>query len=308
MAIPTDNIFGVQIPAAHSIGDMIDGQLQSTTTQLQFPSDRPKYYTTLQFSNYTFRTGTGGEAPNVGTSWLLQQFQDLATSLQSSSNTNPTLGPEAQNWLQSLTNLLQAGQNRLNPVSSPQGSVVLPLPINLIDVHKVKYDEKPILPWVSIIGQVLGAGTDVFKIGGAMVGLAPNYYYTIIFDRPEYKRHELTFKLAPRNYQEAAAIRDIIMELNNHMSPDIAGPGGTAAVFTFPDIVQVTLRPNAGFLFKFKPAVIESIAINYGAGNRKAFYHDMAGPGSNPPESVEFTLHLLEIEYWLKNQFTASNE
>lgn len=295
------------ISEEHSISALIDKGIWGGPAKLQFPDDRPKYYTILDFYNYSFKTSTDG-AP----------IKDLTTIAKNIINAIPavdTIGPGGA-ALSAINERIAGDALKSNQVvAKPTSSIILPLPVNLADHHKVKWDEKSILPWVSILGRAAEwAGIDdVISVAGATVGLAPNYYYTIIFDRPEFKRHELSFRLAPRNYQESVQIRNIIMEINNRMAPGIFGFGSSwAATFTFPDVVQVTLRPNAGFLFKFKPAVIESIAINYaGSGGKKAFYHDGGvagtGAGNNPPESVEFTLHILETEYWLKDQFNPNN-
>lgn len=265
--MPTTNTneFGVAIPPAHSIDDFIDDQLRNTQVSLQFPEDRPKYYTTLDFATYTFRTGTRGTPQAI-------------------------VGQQVD--------------------SSPTGGIVLPLPINLVDNHTVKYDEKPIAQWFSgIVNAFVPGSVGVARTLTGIIGLAPNAYQAIMFDRPEYKRHELAFKLAPRNFTESSQIRNIIQFINNAMAPDTSGLGSNLALlFEFPDIVQVTFRPNDGFLYKLKPCVIERFNINYNAGDKKAFYHDQGrGTGNNPPESIEFSILLIEIEYWIKRDFTISN-
>jgi hypothetical protein len=191
------------------------------------------------------------------------------------------------------------------------GTIVLPLPENLVDIQRVKYDEKPMSP----LGMLSGI-TGVTVLPDALrrfafypLGLAPNDFQTIIFDRPTYKRHELRFKLAPKNYREAQTIRDIIWIFNNAMAPGTFGSGVGTALFTFPNLFNVMFRPNNGWLFKFKPCVLETFAVNYAGGDgRKAFYRNEGSDGDNPPESIMFTMHLLETEYWLTDQFTTSNE
>jgi hypothetical protein len=257
------NLFGVTIPQAHDINSMIDGAMNATVSTLQFPEDRPKYYCTLLFSAYSFGAGT-----------------------------------------------------QTRPVPTGGTFITLPMPVVLLDNHKVAYDEKPM---AKVLLQVLFGGAATGAIGtaqqtvGAWAGLAPNWYQTVMFDRPVYKRHELQFKLAPRNYNESRSIQQIITTINNAMAPGISALGGsTSALFSFPNILNVVLRPNSEFLYKFKPAVVEQFTINYnGGGQQKAFYHSPGGSGgpmgssagNNPPESVEFTVQILEIEYWLTGQF-----
>ena len=248
------------IPQAHSISALIDNKLQTTNLALQFPSDRPKYYTQIQIRDVQGATagGTvGGQA----------SYKDVAT-------------------------------------------IILPLPVNLVETHQVKYDEKAILPWVSGSAQLAnafdpsgtaGAALDLaVHVGGALIGLAPNEYQTIIFDRPMFRRHELSFKLSPKNFDESTKIKAIIKELHRAMSP----AQGASFLWEFPDFLMIKYMPNEEWLYKFKPAVIENMGINYAGGaNKKAFYRDESGPGSNPPESVEITLHLLETEFWIEQDY-----
>lgn len=289
--MPTDvNEFGVPISNTHSIEDFIDDQMKSTTTNLQFPEDRPKYYTTLDFSSYSFRTGGGGQLP-----------QSIQSAIQA-----------GQSAIQSIPGV--SGANLGSTTSTPRGQITLPLPVNLDDTHVVRWDEKPIAERAFSSLLPTAAAQSALQLGLGIIGLAPNFYQTIMFDRPEYKRHELAFELAPRNYDESVMIRDIIMFINNHMAPDWQSQN-VGILFVFPDIVQVTFKPNNGFTYKLKPAVVERFHINYAGGEKKAFYHDAAtavrtrgqGVGNNPPESVEIKMLLLEIEYWTAGQFTPTN-
>lgn len=241
----------------HDIQGYIDTRTSTAPlAPLQFPLDRPKYYTVIKFYSYTFSSGTGGG----------RNFTD-------------------------------------------QGAIVLPLPVNLVDLHRVRWDEKPIFPWASFLEgtRVLGAVTGAVRnVGSALTGLAPNEFQTVIFDRPEFKRHELTFKLAPKDFRESEIIRDILVKLNNAAAPGLQTGD---ALFQFPDVIQVIFRPNDGFLYKFKPAVIDAIAIDYAGGDqKKAFYRDQSvRRGDNPPESVNFTLQINETEFWLKGDFTPGH-
>ena len=182
-------------------------------------------------------------------------------------------------------------------------TLILPLPVELNDLHRLKYDEKSVLPWVALsaASKTLGDAVDVLTNPiEAFAGLAPNEYQTILFDRPEFKRHELHFKLSPKNFDESTQIRDIYIALNNAMSPGLASIVGFNALFKFPWVVQVTLLPNTGWLFKFKPCVIEAVATSFAGGDRKkAFYHG----NENPPESITLSVQLLETEYWINEGY-----
>ena len=291
----------IQIPEEHSISNMIDDGIVGVTARYHFPEDRPKYYTTINIEQYKVTSAPGGYRSAFAgiQDWTIKGL--TAWVNENVTNRNPAAKAE---WISFLFNLGQLGlpDSRAAPPVTTD-SIILPLPVQLQDVHKVNWDEKPINPWA--------AALDLFGISGGperqilgVFGLAPNYFRTMLFDRPLYKRHELTFKLAPRNFEEADRIADIIMVLNNAMAP---GLGAGEFVFTFPNVVRVLLKPNAGFLFKFKPCVIEAISTNYGgSGGKKAFYYGEGG--KNAPESVEITMMLCEVEYWLQGDFNRKNQ
>jgi len=100
-------------------------------------------------------------------------------------------------------------------------------------------------------------------------------------------------------------IQRIIRILNNASAPGLEWAG---SVFSFPSVVQCAFWPNWSYMFRFKPAVITRVSVNYTPGGTPAFYHEAdtdtgIGNEDNPPESVQITVDLLELEYWLKNDF-----
>lgn len=260
------------------IQSQIDSSLNSATASYKFPLTGIKYATYIDIFEYSFRSGEGA----------------LGSTGVGDSNTS--------------------------------ASIALPLPVQLNEVERVRWDEKAVLPWASmakaaLAGFVGGVGSEAvgqtatraarIASGGAAIlgagvaaagplisgytGLAPNEFHTMLFDRPEFKTHELSFKLSPRNYAEADQIQQIINQLKKAQKPGLAGGN---AFFTYPSIVQCRFQPNEHWLFKFKPCVIRVLAAQY-APEKKAFY---AGD-ENPPESVHMTIQLTEIEFWLKENY-----
>ena len=131
----------------------------------------------------------------------------------------------------------------------------------------------------------------------AAFGVAPNQFLTVMLKGPQYKKHEFSWKLSPRNEQESEAVRKIILTLNNAIAPGVTG-----AYFTFPKVFEIKFNPNENVLYKFKPAVIESMSVNYAPSGAPAFYRR-----TNAPDSVELRLQFLELEFWLTGQFSGSS-
>lgn len=288
VAVPNAAAPGVRVTAA----DLYPMRMQNlnnieesgTIGGLQFPADRGKYYMTLGLHDYS-------RSPS-----------DLMGVIVNMAKLN-------------ITN-----------------TITLPLPQQMVDSHSVNYDQEALGQGLgattelgsnlmgamagnmSNIGQalggVLGAGGASFLEGvrnltginaagltQALAGVAPNQFLTILLKGPQYKKHSFTWKMSPRNEGESESIRSIIALLNNSMAPGMkAGTGN--AFFSFPKIVTISFMPNSNVLYRFKPAVIENMTVNYAPSGAPAFYRR-----TEAPDTVEIKLDFLEVEYWLTGDF-----
>lgn len=212
----------------------------------------------------------------------------------------------------------------------------LPLPMQLIDAAQISYSEEPISALIgataekvnsvlkSISGSkstvnnkeiskapgslalgAIGAETlrrtgDLGQVAQALSGYSPNQFLTILLKGPAYKRFSLNWKFSPKNEIESENLRQIIRLINNKKSPNLAGGG---ALFTFPSIFEIGLKPNAQYLYKFKPAVVEAFTCNYAGSGTPTFYR-----GAGAPESIEISINFLELEFWLDGQYNDNND
>ena len=250
---------------------------------MSFPSEYIKYYTRMSYSRYT-RTSSGEQ--NAGSLLFNVGFQRI-------------------------------------------GSIYLPLPTSgLIDTQTVQYDEEELqaLGGAATIGQGIGDaffnGASTSKIlkdaaggvGGqvptvqALYGVAPNKFMTMLLKGPTYKKHSFTWNLVPSNFKESQIINRIVVKMNNLMAPGIRASG---LLWDFPYIFYIEWKPNPGWLYKFKPMVLNNFTVDYTANGQKvpAFYGTSSvGPGENPPESVQIKCDFIELEYWLRNQYNQDSE
>lgn len=165
------------------------------------------------------------------------------------------------------------------------GIVRLPLPKRLNDVQNIIWEE------VSLTSMALSQTLQTAaSLGGyAMGGYALNPFMFMLFKRPTFKEHVLSWTLAPNSQQESDKIRDIVKTLKKASLPTKAGFGG-GAIMKYPALAQVTLNPG-DWLYKLKPAAITSVHIDYtGAG--LSFFNSQA------PTVVNLTLQLKETELW----------
>ena len=186
----------------------------------------------------------------------------------------------------------------------PRKGYRLPLPFNIIDNHQVHYDHN--FNWLSVLNLANGAGGvgGVFGAGIGALGFQLNNFKHVTLASPEFRQFTLEWKLIPKNYKESELIREIYLGIKKGMHP-LRKLG--SLVFEFPKIYWVGFFPNAGYLFKFKPAVISGCQIDYQGGNQQpAFYkhpiiteEDKGGP----PESIIIRLSFIELEYWIDTDF-----
>lgn len=251
----------------------IEGQNNSRVNFLQFPKDRGKYFMTMGMSDYS-----------------------------------------------------RKGKNLMEMSLNITDTIILPLPQQMVDNHGVNYEQKELQQLagstvggfsellggngssamstfasgaLGVLGSVASAviGGNFTDAMAAQFGVAPNQFLTVMLKGPQYKKHEFSWKLSPRNEQESEAIRNIILTLNNAVAPGVFGP-----LFTFPKVFQLSFSPNENLLYKFKPAVIENMSVNYAPSGAPSFYRR-----TEAPDAVEIRLQFLELEFWLQGQFKGTS-
>jgi hypothetical protein len=230
------------------------------------------------------------------------------------------------------------------PFLRSRGSVRLPIPDNIKDNMSVSYTTPSLGSTVgaildsmsggtpsgtpgTVIDQLrgtletLGAGAAGFAtqfvegnanrqaVQGASnyFGMAVNPYQTVLFEKPEFKSHNFSWKIMPRNEEESSRARNIFRTFQYHMSPGISGAitgaegsGGSGLFFSYPSMVIVSLYPNSEFMYRFKPCVLKSVNVNYAAGSAPSFFKR-----TNAPTAMTISIQLQEIEYWTNNDFTG---
>jgi hypothetical protein len=136
---------------------------------------------------------------------------------------------------------------------------------------------------------------------GKITGFNINKFKTVLFEAPALKRHEFIWKFSPKNMAEATTINNIVKRLKVDSAPPTLGNSGSA-VFQYPHIFDIYFDPNFREMYGFKPSVIESIDVDYSAGNpHPSFYKD------GFPESVTLNISFLEIEVWNRQDYTNWN-
>lgn len=197
---------------------------------------------------------------------------------------------------------------------------VLPLPTNIQDAKQVNYNRN--FNWAKALGgalsAVVGAGNinPLAGIVGAASGLAEgtgyavNNYKALTITQPEFRTFNLEFRLFPKTLEESRAIQKIITTIQTGMHPELVGDG-IVQTFKFPDVFMCffstgqTGSDGAAYLYKFKPAVIAGMTVNYqGDAPVPAFYRDPNGQAI--PESVIIRMGFIELEVWTRQNYRNS--
>lgn len=193
----------------------------------------------------------------------------------------------------------------------PTGSIILPVPINLVDTNKLQY--KPISLTAETVGSALTAagvslpgvlgriGRGLIQGGSAVsgavdaassvTGLTVNTHQTLKFEQPTLKDHTFTWKLVPSSAEEARVLYKIIETIKGRIYPR-----KNDLVFAYPDLVNVALF-NGQQLFLFKPAYVQGFSVNYTTEGGPSFHKD------GHPTSVQIDMHITENAVWTADDF-----
>ena len=206
------------------------------------------------------------------------------------------------------------GSQKAYYVRKPTGSIILPVPINLVDTNKLMY--KPIsltaqtvetaltaagmsLPGVlGRIGRGLMQGgsavSGAIDAASAVTGLTVNTHQTLKFEQPTLKDHNFTWKLVPSSPEEAYQLKVIIERIKANIYPR-----KNDLVFKYPSLVNVMLF-NGNQLFLFKPAYVQGFSVNHTTEGGPAFHKD------GYSASVQMDMSITENAVWTGDDFGLS--
>jgi hypothetical protein len=223
------------------------------------------------------------------------------------------------------------------PVASALGTIRLPLPNMMVDHQDVVYsaEELGLVAGTALAKFQSSSGSNAQLVGdlatgaatGALVqagrnvgnqvaraadiflqtqGLAVNPFLSVMFKSPAFKKHAFKWLLTPTNQPESRELDGLIKYFRFNQLPS-RSPAFGGTMLSYPNIVVVEVTnsqsPNIGdsnsyWSYTFKPAVIESFAANYTPGGQPSHFSSTAAP-----TMAEVTMSLLEIEYWLQEDF-----
>jgi|TARA_B100000085_G_scaffold85162_1_gene76751 hypothetical protein len=165
----------------------------------------------------------------------------------------------------------------------------------------------------SSAANILGANITPGQLLARNTGEVLNPNMELLFEGPTLRTFKFSFKLTPRNPDEAKQIKQIIRSFKAHASVKLGSGSGnieggdkTNTFIRTPDVFELRYKQGSTdhqFLHKFKQCFLEGIDVNYTAAGSYSTYED------GTPVSMIMDLTFKEIEpIYDKDQLAAIQE
>lgn len=148
---------------------------------------------------------------------------------------------------------------------------------------------------VNAVGRAVGISNlsqDLRNAASVVTGITTNPYQVVLFKNPNFRTHKFSWKFIPQSRQESDELKKLIDTFKYHSLPGISRAGGV--FFSYPEILEITFRPDDYYMYKFKPCVVDTINVNY-APNGPSFFKS-----SGAPAAIQFDINVQEVEIWTK--------
>ena len=146
-------------------------------------------------------------------------------------------------------------------------------------------------------------GADTFgalaKIAG---GVAVNQHKIVLFTGVNFRDHQFSWKLSPKNREESDAIKKIIDMFTYYSHPEFIAGG---LFFKYPEFFKIKFR-HPQYLFELQPSVCTDIRVNFHGQGYAGYIRDADGGGIPAPVEVELALTFKEVEIITKKELNAN--
>lgn len=131
------------------------------------------------------------------------------------------------------------------------------------------------------VSSTAGAAADL------ITGSTPNPHVAVTFNNVKLRTFSFTWKFSPTSAAESESLRKIIRMMQRRILPE----RNSNFLLRYPNQVQIQLKPDPlNQLFRFKPAVITDLVVNYAPNGVPSFFKD------DMPTDVELSLSFQEIQ------------
>jgi hypothetical protein len=143
------------------------------------------------------------------------------------------------------------------------------------------------------------------------LGIVPNSNLQLLFNNVTLRQFGFSYKMSPRNKDEAANVRRIIRFFKEGMAAKKqqgTGGGGASLFLGTPDVFKLEYKSenkDIKGVNKFKICALQSFAVNYTAENQWESYADSEAPGQ--PVSLIMEMQFKEIEPIYDTDYQTTN-
>jgi len=167
-------------------------------------------------------------------------------------------------------------------------SIGLPMPAVITDGTNIIWNDESDM---SLIAKAMEYAKNyagvLYNKGQMSTGITTEKHSAMLFHGVSPKAYSFSWKLIPRNRQEAEQIKRIIKELKIASLPTLAHGDIT---FKSPDLIKIRFGGKYKFdALKFIPSVITSVNVDWGDGNTFLIYQD------GMPSEVTLSITVNEI-------------
>jgi hypothetical protein len=128
-------------------------------------------------------------------------------------------------------------------------------------------------------------------------GVAQNPHKIVLFTGVNFRQHQFTWKLSPKNRTESNQIRSIIDFFKYYSHPEYVAGG---LFFKYPEFFRIRFH-HPEYLFEIRPSVCEDVSVNYHTQGYPAYVREADGSGIPAPAEIELSLSFKETEIITKN-------
>ena len=133
-------------------------------------------------------------------------------------------------------------------------------------------------------------------------GLAVNQHKIVLFTGVNFRDHQFSWKLSPKNREESDAIKKIVDMFTYYSHPEFVAGG---LFFKYPEFFKIKFR-HPQYLFELQPSVCTDIRVNFHGQGYAGYIRDADGGGIPAPVEVELALTFKEVEIITKKELNAN--
>jgi hypothetical protein len=194
----------------------------------------------------------------------------------------------------------------LNNALEPSASIILPVPIKIIEKYDAQYASVDNVNLVSSAIQAMSSrsrmpdtNSSQFAVNAAsalmnVAGVSINPYTAIRFKGMPLRRHNFRWKLSPESKENTDEIENIIKAISIRMHPQSAQPFGVEweVVLRYPELINFRIigAENPDHTFPTAPCVIDSFNVDRTGGDYPSFFK-----GTGTPVVYGMQMSVIEI-------------